>query len=139
MSYKGIETVDYLSIFGLLRLPQAAYAQPDGGYEYPMDGHWNRPANKYSYLLQKWLHAVAVEDDYREAPERLNEILDLSLMPNMPQRPGRELVSWIGVRHLPSRFSPPCVTVSAGYAVPGSPPRPTTPGSTKRWPAPGRR
>ena len=96
LTYKGLETVDYLSIFGLLRLPRAAYARPDGGYEYPMDGQWNRPAHKYSYLLQQWLHAVAVEDDYREAAQRLNEIFDLSLRPNVPQRLGREVAAQIG-------------------------------------------
>ena len=96
LGYKGIETVDYLSIFGLVRLPRAAYAQPDGGYEYPMDGQWNRPARKYSYLLLKWLHAVAVEDDYHEAAERLNEIFDLSLTGDVPQRLGKEVAAHVG-------------------------------------------
>ena len=64
LGYKGIETVDYLTIFGPVPLPRAAYAHPDGGYVYPMDGQWNRPARKYSYLLLKWLD-VAVEDDCR--------------------------------------------------------------------------
>ncbi len=95
LEYKGIETVDYLSIFGLVRLPRAAYAQPDGGYEYPMDAQWNRPAHKYSYLLQKWLHGVAVEDDYHEAAERLNEIFELSLTGNVPQRLGARVAAHV--------------------------------------------
>ena len=95
LAYKGIETVDYLSIFGLVRLPRAAYAQPDGGYEYPMDAQWNRPAHKYSYLLQKWLHGVAVEDDYHEAAERLNEIFALSLTGNVPQRLGEGVAAHV--------------------------------------------
>ena len=88
LEYKGIETVDYLSIFGLVPLPRAAYAQPEGGYEYPMDAQWNRPAHKHSYLLQRWLQGAAVEDDYHEAAERFNEIFDLSLTGNVPQRLG---------------------------------------------------
>ena len=96
LEYKGIETVDYLSIFGLIGLPRAAYAQPEGGYEYPMDGQWNRPAHKYSYLLLQWLHRGAVEDDYREAAERLNEIFDLSLTPNVAQRLGTEVAAQVG-------------------------------------------
>ena len=36
LTYKEIETVRYLSIFGSVELPRAAYARPDGGYEYPM-------------------------------------------------------------------------------------------------------
>lgn len=91
LTYKGIETVSYLSIFGEIDLPRAAYARPDEGYEYPMDGQWNRPTHKYSYLLQKWLQAVAVESDYREATERLNEMFDLALWPQVPQRLGGEL------------------------------------------------
>ena len=50
LTYRGIETVNYLSIFGLIELPRAAYAQPEGGYEYPMDAQWNRPARKYSFM-----------------------------------------------------------------------------------------
>lgn len=96
LEYKGIETVDYLSIFGLIGLPRAAYAHPDGGYVYPMDGQWNRPAHKYSYLLLKWLHAVAVEDNYHEAAERLNDIFDLSLMPNVAHRLGKEVGARVG-------------------------------------------
>ena len=91
LTYKGIETVEYLSIFGSIDLPRAAYARPDGGYAYPMDEQWNRPAHKYSYLLQKWLQAVAVESDYREATGRLNEMFDLALWPQVPQRLGGAL------------------------------------------------
>ena len=91
LTYKGIETVRYLSIFGEIDLPRAAYARPEGGYEYPMDGQWNRPVHQYSYLLQKWLQAVAVESDYQVAAERLNEMFDLGLWPNVPQRLGAEL------------------------------------------------
>lgn len=91
LTYKGIETVSYLSIFGSVDLPRAAYARPDGGYEYPMDGQWNRPTHKYSYLLQKWLQAGAVESDYGEAAQRLNEMFDLALWPHVPQRLGSEL------------------------------------------------
>ena len=76
LTYKGIETVSYLSIFGSVDLPRAGYARPGGGCEYPLDGQWNRPTHKYSYLLQKWLQAVAVESDYGEATQRLNEMFD---------------------------------------------------------------
>ena len=51
LGYKGIEAVDYLSIFGPILLPRVAYAQPAGGYEYPLDGQWNCPAHKSSSLL----------------------------------------------------------------------------------------
>ena len=86
LTYKGLQHVEYLSVFGSIELTRAAYALPDGGYVYPMDEQWNRPAQKYSYLLQKWLQAVASESDYREAVERLQELLGLGLVPNAPQR-----------------------------------------------------
>jgi hypothetical protein len=116
LSYKGIESVDYLSIFGQIGLPRAAYAQPDGGYEYPMDGQWNRPAHKYSYLLQKWLQAVAVEDDYHEAAARLNEIFDLSLMANVGQRLGGEVAAGVGP-YYQQRDEPPADTEGSHLGI----------------------
>lgn len=86
VTYKGLQTVEYMSIFGSIQLSRAAYALPDGGYVYPMDEQWNRPEQKHSYLLQKWLQAVASEDDYREAAQRLHELLGLPLKANVPQR-----------------------------------------------------
>jgi hypothetical protein len=86
LTFKGLQSVEYLSIFGSIQLTRAAYEHPDGGYVYPMDAQWNRPAQKYSYLLQKWLQAVASEDDYREAAQRLHELLGVSLDANVPQR-----------------------------------------------------
>jgi len=118
LTYKGIETVSYLSIFGSVDLPRAAYARPDGGYEYPMDGQWNRPKHKYSYLLQKWLQGVAVESDYHEATQRLNEMFDLELWPHVPQRLGGELGDQVEA-YYQQQDSPPadtegsCVGVSA--------------------------
>ena len=86
LTYKGLQTVEYLSVFGAIQLSRAAYALPDGGYVYPMDAQWNRPEQKYSYLLQRWLQAVASEDDYRESAQRLHELLGLPLVANVPQR-----------------------------------------------------
>ena len=86
LTYKGLQTVEYLSIFGSIELPRAAYEHPAGGYVYPMDAVWNRPAQKCSYLLQRWLQAVACEDDYREAAQRLHELLGVPLGANVPQR-----------------------------------------------------
>ena len=46
LTYKGLQSVEYLSIFGSIPLSRAAYALPDGGYVYPMDEQWNRPEQK---------------------------------------------------------------------------------------------
>ena len=86
LAYKGLQTVEYLSIFGPVALTRAAYACADGGYVYPMDQQWNRPERKYSYLLQQWLQAAASEEDYREAAARLHEVFGFPLVANVPQR-----------------------------------------------------
>jgi hypothetical protein len=86
LAYKGLQTVEYLSIFGAVALTRAAYACPEGGYVYPLDQQWNRPERKYSYLLQQWLQAAASESDYREAAARLHEVFGFPLVANVPQR-----------------------------------------------------
>ena len=86
LKYSGIDSVAYLSIFGELDLPRAVYAQPEGGCVCPMDARWNRPATKYSYLLQDWLQGCACEDDFRQAVGVLNQILGLNLTPNVAKR-----------------------------------------------------
>ena len=86
LTYKGIESVVHLSIFGELSLRRAAFAHPDGGTVYPMDARWNRPESKYSYLLQEWLQGRAAGNDFREAVDHINEIFGLKLTPNVPLR-----------------------------------------------------
>ena len=86
LEYKGIWPVRYCSIFGRIWLRRAGYALPQGGYVYPMDARWNRPAGRWSYLLQEWLQLNASEDDYRDAADRLNRMFGLKLVPNTPQR-----------------------------------------------------
>jgi hypothetical protein len=86
LKYGGINSVAYLSIFGQLDLPRAVYAHPEGGCVCPMDARWNRPASKYSYLLQDWLQGCASEDDFRQAVGVLNKILGLNLTPNVAKR-----------------------------------------------------
>lgn len=86
LKYSGIDSVAYLSIFGELGLPRAVYAHPEGGCVSPMDARWNRPASKYSYLLQDWLQGCACEDDFRQAVGVLNQILGLNLTPNVAKR-----------------------------------------------------
>lgn len=86
LKYSGIDSVAYLSIFGHLDLPRAVYAHPEGGCACPIDARWNRPASKYSYLLQNWLQGCASEDDFRQAVGVLNKILGLNLTPNVSKR-----------------------------------------------------
>jgi hypothetical protein len=95
MTYKGTECSPYWSIFGEIPLTRAAYAHPEGGYYYPLDAQLNRPASKYSYLLQQWLQADASEMDFRQAVARLERIFEWSLSVDVPQRLGFPLAAQV--------------------------------------------
>lgn len=90
LEYKGTLRALYLSIFGEVTIERARYKKADGSYDYPLDRQLNLPEQKYSYLLQKWLQAGAVETNYRQAIELLNEILGLAMTANVPKRIGEK-------------------------------------------------
>ena len=83
LPYNGQSTRTYFSIFGAIKIRRARYLMPFGGYHYPLDVQLQLPATKHSYLLQKWLQAGAVENDYRESAERFHEFFDFSFYPNL--------------------------------------------------------
>jgi hypothetical protein len=91
LPYKGTAARDYFSIFGELPIKRARYLKSSGEYYYPLDQQLNLPGNKYSYLLQQWLQARAVETDYREAVKWLNETFGFAIHPSVPQRLGHTL------------------------------------------------
>ena len=83
LPYKGASTRQYVSIFGEIKIKRARYLQPSGRYHYPLDARLELPRSKYSYLLQKWLEASAVENNYRESAERFHELFGFSFGPNL--------------------------------------------------------
>ena len=89
LEYKGAVTSPYFSIFGEVSIERARFLVKPGTYYYPLDVQLNLPKKKYSYLLQKWLQAGAVETNYQKAVELLNDIFDYGLFPSMPQRIGQ--------------------------------------------------
>jgi hypothetical protein len=95
MTYKGTESSPYWSVFGEITLTRAGYAHPEGGYYYPLDAQLNRPASKYSYLLQQWLQADASEMDFRQAVAQLERIFGWSLSTDVPQRLGFPLAAQV--------------------------------------------
>ena len=96
----------YMSIFGEIRIYRAAYAHPDGGRVYPIDGQLNLPAHKYSYLHLKWLQASSADQDFRSAVDRFNEIFDFSFFPDLPQRQGLPIGEY--VEHFYGQVEAPC-------------------------------
>jgi hypothetical protein len=93
--FKGLVDSPYCSIFGEVTITRAAYADASTGYVYPLDAQLNLPAHMYSYLLEKWLLARAVETDFREATAGLNEMFDCALFPSVPQRLGADVAATV--------------------------------------------
>lgn len=91
LRYKGSKESPYFSIFGELTIKRARYQTDAGSYYYPLDSQLNLPAQKYSYLLQKWLQASAVQTNYQKAAELLNEIFDHKLYACTSQRIGKKV------------------------------------------------
>jgi hypothetical protein len=91
LEFKGYVDSPYFSIFGELKIKRAAYASVTHEYFYPLDAQLNLPAQKYSYLLDKWVLARSAETDYREALHLVNEIFDFSFFASMPQRLGAKV------------------------------------------------
>ncbi len=91
LEFKGYIESPYFSIFGELEIKRAAYASAANEYFYPLDAQLNLPAQKYSYLLDKWILARAAETDYRDAVHLLNEVFDFSFFASMPQRLGAKV------------------------------------------------
>lgn len=95
LEYKETRESPYVSIFGEITIPRAAYAHPEGGRVYPLDAQLNLPDHKYSYLLLKWLQASSADQDYRKAVDHFNEIFDFSFFPELPQRQGRPVAAYV--------------------------------------------
>jgi hypothetical protein len=79
LDYYDDRDMDYLSIFGPMKIPQSYYYRKGYGGICPLDEQLNLPERKYSYLLQRWLSAHCVKDTYDEAVKELEELLGVSI------------------------------------------------------------
>lgn len=95
MEYKETVESPYVSIFGEITIPRAAYAHPKGGRVYPIDAQLNLPAHRYSYLLLKWMQSSSAEEDFRSTVNRFNEVFDFSFFPELPQRQGLPIAEYV--------------------------------------------
>jgi len=86
MEHKGVESRQYLSIFGKLEIRRPKYYSATDKTFYPLDRRLNLPGRQESYLLQQWLCMSAIDKDYRESIELLNAVLGLDLNPMQSQR-----------------------------------------------------
>jgi hypothetical protein len=83
----------YLSIFGPFEISRYVYGSREGQkIEYiPLDAHLQLPRNKFSYLLQDWDQALAVETPYLRVSETLSRIFGLTVPVHSLERGNREL------------------------------------------------
>jgi hypothetical protein len=79
LDYYDDRDIDYLSIFGPVKIPRSYYYRKGYGGVCPLDEQLNLPERKYSYLLQRWLSAYCVKDTYDEAVKGLEELLGVSI------------------------------------------------------------
>lgn len=79
LDYYDDRDIDYLSIFGPMKIPRSYYYRKGYGGICPLDEQLNLPERKYSYLLQRWLSAHCVKETYDEAVKELEELLGVSI------------------------------------------------------------
>src|SRR5579872_151025 len=74
-----LHTRRYVSIFGAFRLARTAYGSREGqALEFvPLDNRWQLPASVFSYLLQDWDQALAVEQAFTQVNQTIARMLKL--------------------------------------------------------------
>jgi hypothetical protein len=85
----------YQSIFGPFELERAVYGSREGQtLEYvPLDAQLQLPASKFSYLLQEWDQALAVEQPFAQVSETVARILGFEQSVHSLERVNRQLSS----------------------------------------------
>jgi hypothetical protein len=69
----------YVSIFGEFKLVRAVYGSREGqALEFvPLDNRWQLPPSVFSYLLQDWDQALAVEQAFSQVNQTISRMLKL--------------------------------------------------------------
>jgi hypothetical protein len=84
---------EYRSVFGLIAHDRVVYGTREGQkIEYvPFDAWLALPASKFSYLLQNWDQAAAVDASYAQVSEQLRRILGFSQSVDSLERMNRKM------------------------------------------------
>lgn len=77
--YLREDTRQYYSIFGKVLIPRAYYFKAGKGGVHPLDAKLNLPEQGYSYLLQKWMAATGVRQNYESAVKWIQDFLGLKI------------------------------------------------------------
>ena len=116
----------YQSIFGPFVLERAVYGMREGQkIEYvPLDARLQLPEEKFSYLLQEWDQALAVETPYAQVSATLEHILGFAQPVDSLERMNRKMANvvvefWDAQPPPPARGEAELVVVTAdGKGVP---------------------
>jgi hypothetical protein len=77
---KGLETCQYLSLFGLLQIQRPSYWDKDLGKLHPTDSDLSLPTSSFwSYNIAELVGENAAQSDYQESVRLLNKLLHLEL------------------------------------------------------------
>ena len=80
LRYKGNESRQYLSLFGLLEIVRPSYWSKELGKVHPTDGELSLPlSHNWSYTIEELVGETAAECDYKESVTVLNKLLELGL------------------------------------------------------------
>src|SRR5262249_38785545 len=98
----------YVSIFGAFRLQRTAYGSREGHAleVVPLDNRLQLPPNAFSYLLQDWDQALAVEQAYTQVNRTIERMLKLKQSVDTLEGMNRQMAQDVGVFR-DSQGSPP--------------------------------
>ncbi|MBA7706807.1 ISKra4 family transposase ISRma1 [subsurface metagenome] len=99
----------YLSIFGLFELERYVYGTREGQRieEVPFDSRLQLPESKFSYLLQEWDQALAVQNAYAETNQTIARILGFKQSVDSMERTNRNMSEPVGEFFETQSVSPP--------------------------------
>jgi hypothetical protein len=105
----------YLSIFGEIKIVRAHYTREGREGLFPLDVTLNLPERKYSYLLQEWVAARAVETSYERAAAWVNKHLHLEMAHRPIQRVSRDCT--VAVEEFMESLEPPAAESEGAILV----------------------
>ena len=124
LRYKGNESRQYLSLFGLIELLRPSYWTKDLGKVHPTDGELSLPmSSSWSYTIEELVGETAAECDYKESVVVLNKLLDLGLSGKSSSRNsehlGKEVEDYYATKAVAPSLEAVCFSASFdGKGVP---------------------
>ena len=121
---KGLETRQYLSIFGQLEVERPSYWDKDLGKIHPTDSELSLPLSSFwSYNIEEIVGENASESDYKESVRVMNKLLDLGLSGKSSERNighiGVEVAAYYASKVVEKSVLPICFSASFdGKGVP---------------------